>query len=240
MKFYINPEGSNFDYSSLKTIFEQNFQMISQVCSLEFEGIEESALRAVDYPERLARFSPSSDFILNRLALAAGGINYNIVGIANFSLPEFRWLTLHELQHNFGIHHTSRIESVMSTSNARLSNGSSLLWRYDLIRLWEKYPKSPKPIGLVSVDTEYTVMIPSIVIFGIEMSARLKYHPLGQFWLMDYSYTANDGVDMEEKAALLAGDILELRDVSFLGVSIPLVRMQIYQDGNHWKFKLIV
>ena len=236
--YYLNPEGSNYSFEDLRDILEPNFQMISQACSHTFSPITETESRDLPYPEKLIKFSPEENFAPGRLALASKGIDFNIEGVENYTLPQIRRLALHELGHNLGMGHVPFKESVMSVHEHRSPLDKSLLWRYDLIQLWDKAPKSEKPIGLVSVDADFNVMIPSIVILGIEMSIKLRYYPIGQFWMVSHSYTANDGVDMEERAELLTGDILELHNLSFLGWTIPVVRMQIYKEGVYWKTRL--
>ena len=54
--------------------------------------------------------------------------------------------------------------------------------------------------------------------------------------VVDKSYLADDGIEMVEKAVLAPNDELHLMDVSFLGITYPLIRFDITSD---MKFILI-
>ncbi|PHS13491.1 MAG: hypothetical protein COA78_07065 [Blastopirellula sp.] len=237
--YAINIDGSTLSYEAVAALFLNNFKTISSVCGLTFDEITQTDERKRAYPLKLIKFSDGSNFKSINMAVARAGVDFNIGKTAGKSPEWLRRLALHETGHNFGLKHTQIIESVMSVNRFRHPRGKSLLWRKDLIDLHNIAPSNPKPVALISVDEDFDVMIPSIVIGGVEMSVRLRYYPIGKFWMPSRVYSANDGVDMEERAKLMAGDILELSDVSFMGVNIGTVKMRLYKDGQYWKFELV-
>ncbi|NKB31918.1 MAG: hypothetical protein GKR91_02360 [Pseudomonadales bacterium] len=237
-KFLINPAGSNFSYQDLKYVFEQNFAFLELASGYTFAPLEETDEPAGSIlPDaKVIGFLPSSEFPnLTFLALAKRGIMFNIGATGTYDLSEIRGLGLHELGHNLRMRHTDNPYSVMSMFRFRTKADKSLLWRADLLRLHDVEPKTPNPVGWVSVDKELNVMIPAVQYGGSQWCVRLK-HLSGATFIADKYYEADDGVSMEEKAVLTSDDQLHLSDVSYLGFSYPSVRFQITPD---FKFNLI-
>lgn len=236
-QYRINPALSQFSYEELKGSLNRVLVSYARATGHTFAPIEQSDLIQPQYPDRLVRFRPAIEFPNNAYALAASGtkIRDNSSVAADPFLLE--GVIRHEVGHNFYLTHTTtNPHSIMYINFLASRESRSMLWRADLLELNRRHTPSEQPVGYIEVDEKISVMIPSIELEGVENSVRLRYFPDGEFWLVDKHYVPDDGKDMIEKATLLEGDILELRDVLYMGIEFPLVRMQV--DAETGKFTL--
>jgi len=236
----INPENSGFTYEELESVFKRNAIAISRASSHTFLPFEETHTNnePPTFPNKVIRWRPPTEFSRpNIMALAAQGIKYNTGNTGNLNLQEVRRLGLHELGHNVQLYHTSYRYSIMTQSAFRSNKDYSMLWRKDLLDLHASAPKTPEPVGYISVDEDLRILIPSIMAYGEEHEVRLRSIGNGT-WLADVVHAPNDGRDMVEQAFLMPGDELHLHNVLYMGLIYPLVKMKI-EVGTHTKFTLI-
>jgi len=236
IQFFINPEGSTYSCDELKVIIQQNFAFIEKYSDYTFLPLQCSDLSPrVSHPEgKVIGFQPATEFSnAFHLAVAIQGVVVNIDRTWFFSKQELRCLFLHELGHNLGMAHTDYRYSIMSTFKLRRNKDMCTPWRDDLQALCALSPSCILPTGWISVDEELTIMIPAVQYEGAQWSAVLR-HLSEDTFIIDRSYLQED-MKMIEKAVLV-GEELHLKDVSYLGLPFPLVRFSITPD---LKFVLI-
>lgn len=229
IEYHLNPTGSKFSYDELVKILRQNIGFIESSSGHTFGDIKPTTDTRGTFNKKVISFLPPDDFSPKTMAMARAGINFNTKYTDRMNLAELRGLALHEMGHNVGLNHTDKKESVMSLHKFRSPSDKSLLWRRDIIKMGGK-------VGVVSVDEDLSVMIPSVWWNGKEWAVKLKRDSRG-IWYAANTYEADDDVNMDERAFLRDGDILELEDVCYLGITFPrVVRFQITPSLN---FELI-
>lgn len=247
LKYYININGSKFTLQEVRMVLNQIFRTIENVSSFTFDeiGVTEADPLVGIFPDRMVSFIHKDVFPHPTVtAIARGGAMFNIEKMDWMELCDFRSTLMHEILHNLGMPHSQIRQSVMTEDPFIGRCHRGLLFREDLQWLNNKAPKTDKPVGWISIDELYRIMIPSVTKDGEQWSAVLRFlgdsnnpgPPSDMVWGVSSSYLSGDGVSMLEKAALSDNGELHLEDVSFLGEDIGLVRFTISPD---LKFRLI-
>ncbi len=238
-RWYINPEGSQFTYKQLRTMLRQNFAFISRASSYTFT-IEQTTARTLPWPNKVLRFDPPEAFSKpTQLALAGAGISVNASSTKDFDKKNMRQLLHHEIGHNVGLGHDQHSKYTIMTQVPRFDRRSyfSLLWREDLLDLHLKAPNRDVPVGWCSGDEDFNIMIPAIWAKGEQWQVRLKHYK-DKTWRADIMEPEGVNRRMKEKAVLVNGQ-LHIKDLSYLGHTLPTQRFNIVPSFPTYDFVLI-
>jgi len=214
MRYAINTEGGQRNYEESAYLVQQTFDIIERASSLSFEPIEETDDKAGTefLAHKVIGFGPDEDFRKSTvLAHSLNGIVFNQYSTKDLTRTQFRGVLQHELFHNFSLKHVDARRSIMYSGPFPNLDNTSLLWRKDLIKLWEKYPNSDMPIGYCSADEDKSIMIPAVSAGGKQWALQLRWL-YGETFAPIHVYEGEDWSVMEEKA-FWDGEILTIKDL---------------------------